>query len=301
MVVWGNHYFIQVLMFSGHMFSPFSTPKFMLGIEWSNLFFEGPRLRLCCHCWWRPWYGIAECYSAVISRMGKTVFISGFSRLVTVDRVREFLEQRTGKDTIYAIKVRPHKRGAGSHAFVQFMDSGYAKLIISLARQGLRYGCSHLTAGKAERDVVQRPRTLSHSIEGIALHFGCQVSTRRFATLWTGVNVTVNFGAGPRKFCFLMSYSDTEYRLELSYENIWQIELHRPRGRTTMYLVIQVSGLHLNHKTNLLFYANIVIFPPMNIWFLHFIGHHFVCDLLNLMNVRIFRTTSLAIVLASDF
>ncbi|XP_030468173.1 RNA-dependent RNA polymerase 1-like isoform X1 [Syzygium oleosum] len=174
--------------------------------------------------------------------MGKTVFISGFSRLVTVDRVREFLERRTGKDTIYAIKVRPHKRGAGSHAFVQFMDPGYAKLIISLASQGLRYGCSHLTAAKAERDVVQRPRTLSHSIEGIALHFGCQVSTRGFATLWTGVNVTVNFGAGPRKFCFLMSYSDTEYRLELSYENIWQIELHRPRGRRTMYLVIQLYG-----------------------------------------------------------
>jgi RNA-dependent RNA polymerase len=32
-----------------------------------------------------------------------------------------------------------------------------------------------------------------------------------------------------------------EYRLELSYENVWQIELHRPRNQTAKYLLIQVA------------------------------------------------------------
>lgn len=174
--------------------------------------------------------------------MGKTINVHGFSSLVTVDTVREFLEQRTGRGTVYAIKVRLDKRGVRSYAIVQFMNAEYAELIISLAsRKDLWYGRSYLTARGVEHDIVPRPRNLSHSLESITLHFGCQVSTKKFSTLWRSMNVSVNFGIGPRKFRFLLSYYNTEYKLELSYENIWQIELHRARGHMTMYLVIQVS------------------------------------------------------------
>ena len=114
------------------------------------------------------------------------------------------------------------------------------ELIISLAIQrNLWYGSSYLTARSVEHDIIQRPRTLSHSIEGIALHFGCQVSAKRFSTLWKGVNVSLNFGIGPRKFCFLLSYYNTEYKLELPYENVWQIELHRAN---------RISQTHLQLK-----------------------------------------------------
>ncbi|XP_030468170.1 RNA-dependent RNA polymerase 1-like [Syzygium oleosum] len=175
--------------------------------------------------------------------MGKTINVHGFPSLVTADIVREFLEQRTGRDTVYAIKVRQDKRGVRSFAIVQFKNARYAELIISLASQrNLWYGRSYLTARSVEQDIIQRPRTLSHSMEGITLHFGCQVSAKRFSTLWKGVNVSVNFGIGPRKFCFLLSYYNTEYKLELPYENVWQIELHRARGHITMHLVIQLYG-----------------------------------------------------------
>lgn len=226
------------------IFSPFSIANFMLGVEWSNVLFEGPRLVFFCHCWWCPWYGVTECYKVCIGWMGKTINVHGFPSLVTADIVREFLEQRTGRDTVYAIKVRQDKRGVRSFAIVQFKNARYAELIISLASQrNLWYGRSYLTARTVEHDIIQRPRTLSHSMEGIALHFGCQVSAKRFSTLWKGVNVSVNFGIGPRKFCFLLSYYNTEYKLELPYENVWQIELHRATGHVTMHLVIQVSWL----------------------------------------------------------
>ncbi|KAL3731289.1 hypothetical protein ACJRO7_028202 [Eucalyptus globulus] len=180
--------------------------------------------------------------------MGKTILVRGFSSLVTNDLVRKFLEQKTGKDTVDAIKVRPNKRGNGSHAYVQFIDPEYAESIISSASQGLWYQCSGLTVCKADYDIVQKPRTLWHSMEGIALHFGCQVSPKRFSRLWTGENVTLNFGTKRRKFCFFVSHLDAEYKLELSYENIWQMELHRPRGRGAMHLVIQLYGAPCIHK-----------------------------------------------------
>ncbi|XP_030529169.1 RNA-dependent RNA polymerase 1-like [Rhodamnia argentea] len=196
--------------------------------------------------------------------MCKTIFIGGFSWLVTVDTVRGFLEQRTGKDTVYAIKVRPDKRGVGSYAIVQFMDPEDANGVISSASLDFQYGASHLTARQAEHDIVQRPRTLSHSMEGIALHFGCQVSARRFSTLWTGVNVAVNLWTAPRKFWFLLSYRGTEYRLELSNENIWRVELHRPRSRSTMHLVIQLYGAPCIYKKVVQHSEDILYSPRYN-------------------------------------
>ncbi|XP_021292687.1 RNA-dependent RNA polymerase 1-like isoform X2 [Herrania umbratica] len=93
-----------------------------------------------------------------------------------------------------------------------------------------------------ENDIVPKPRTFLHTMGDVTLHFGCQVSNEKFYVLWEEVDVVVNFGMGMRKFQFLLSHHSVEYRLDLFYENIWQIELHRPRNRTSKYLLIQLFG-----------------------------------------------------------
>ncbi|KAJ6768833.1 RNA-dependent RNA polymerase [Salix koriyanagi] len=50
-----------------------------------------------------------------------------------------------------------------------------------------------------------------------------------------------NLAFGKRKIYFFLMYLSTQYKLELSYENIWQIELHRPLGQTK-FLTVQMLG-----------------------------------------------------------
>uniref|UniRef100_A0A7N2L809 RNA-dependent RNA polymerase n=1 Tax=Quercus lobata TaxID=97700 RepID=A0A7N2L809_QUELO len=93
-----------------------------------------------------------------------------------------------------------------------------------------------------ERDIVPKPRTFLHSMENIKLHLGCQISNEKFVILWNAVNVSVNFGIGLRKLQFFLSHNYVEYRLDLYYENIWQIELRHPRSQDTKHLLIQLFG-----------------------------------------------------------
>lgn len=175
--------------------------------------------------------------------MGKTVHISGFPSHVTADAVKSFLEGRTGVGTVYAIKVRPPKRGGSRvYAIVQFTGATHAELIISLANQRLWYGSSYLKARAADVDIVPKPRTYMYTLKDLTLCFGCQVSREQFCVLWEGGVDLVNFGIGMRKMNFRLIYNSVEYKLELSYENIWQIQLHGPRHRSMKYLVIQVLG-----------------------------------------------------------
>ncbi|XP_042480127.1 probable RNA-dependent RNA polymerase 1 isoform X2 [Macadamia integrifolia] len=54
----------------------------------------------------------------------------------------------------------------------------------------------------------------------------------------------VNFGFDPRKIYFFLSYGGIEYKLELSYEEIWQIQLRSPNGQSRYkFLLIQVLGV----------------------------------------------------------
>ncbi|KAI3938405.1 hypothetical protein MKW98_015304 [Papaver atlanticum] len=90
------------------------------------------------------------------------------------------------------------------------------------------------------RDVVPKPRVSMFHLQAPALHFGCQVSDDCFHVIWKGLNVTVDFEFGFRKLSFLLSYCDVNYKLELSYESIWRIHLHRPKNRSTQILLIQM-------------------------------------------------------------
>lgn len=175
--------------------------------------------------------------------MGKTVQVYGFPSTVTADAVKSFLESHTGEGTIYAIKIRDTKKGGPrKYAIVQFMTVEDAEHIIFLTTKRLWYGTSYLKARPMDLDIVPKPRTFFHSMEHITLHFGNQLSKENFYVLWKGTDVLVNFGSGMRKLHFYLSHHGVEYKLDLSYESIWQIELHRPRGQSVKYLVIQVSS-----------------------------------------------------------
>lgn len=174
--------------------------------------------------------------------MGKTINISGFPSHVSAASVKDFLEGFTGEGTVYAVKVRKCKTGSRLYAIVQFLTTANAERIISLATPRMWYGESYLTARKVEHDIVPKPRVLVHSMDSISLHFGCQVAAEKFLTFWDRSNVAVNFGLGLRRFSFNMEYLHTEYKLELSYENIWRIELHRSSGLSQNYLLIRVGS-----------------------------------------------------------
>lgn len=178
--------------------------------------------------------------------MSKTLQLSGFPSTVTAKDVATYLENKFGEQTICALKIRQFKSGgARCYAIVQFTSVRIADLILSLSQppKKLWFGSNFLKVRVMENDIVPKPRTYQHKMDDITLHVGCQTSTDKFQALWTGKNVSLSFGSGLRKLSFVFKYINKEYKLELSYESIWQIELRRPRGEYLKYLLIQVSSL----------------------------------------------------------
>ncbi|KAM7270395.1 hypothetical protein ACFE04_029609 [Oxalis oulophora] len=175
--------------------------------------------------------------------MGKSVHISGFPSEVTADCVKSFLESYTGIGTVYGLKIKQYKNGGPRvYALVQFTTNGAAQQIISLASRRLWYkNVSFLKAKPMDYDIVPKPRQVSHKME-VSLYFGCQVSNDKFILLKKAPSVTVHFGYAMRKISFVLTCDSVEYMLELTYENIWQIELHSPPGQTAKYLLIQLFG-----------------------------------------------------------
>ncbi|XP_020232663.1 RNA-dependent RNA polymerase 1 [Cajanus cajan] len=178
--------------------------------------------------------------------MGKTIELYGFPTSVTVADVKKFVENITGEGTVFAIKLR-HGKGRFPRAFaiIQFTVANHAAYMMSKANNSLRtlrYGTSFLKAREMERDIVPKPRNFLHSLEDVKLYFGCQISKGRFYVLWEMLDVSINFGSGMRKVHFLFSHNNVQYKLELSYENIWKIELHRPWAEAARYLLIQLLG-----------------------------------------------------------
>jgi RNA-dependent RNA polymerase len=76
-----------------------------------------------------------------------------------------------------------------------------------------------------------------------ALHFGYQISKETFSVLWKQEDVSVNFDSNGKRLFFFLSYLSEEHELELSFDSIGQIKLHRPRGQATKFLLIQVCCL----------------------------------------------------------
>ncbi|RZC61369.1 hypothetical protein C5167_023115 [Papaver somniferum] len=187
-------------------------------------------------------------------RMGKTIQVYGFPSYVNAEMVKEFLENYTGKGTVYALDIPKSKiKGPNPRVFanVQFISKQDAEFISTSINQWLYYGKSYLKVRDLARDVVPKPRVSMFHLQAPALHFGCQVSDDCFHVIWKGLNVTVDFEFGFRKLSFLSSYCDVNYKLELSYDSIWRIHLHRPKNRSTQILLIQGTSEVVNlGKTN---------------------------------------------------
>jgi RNA-dependent RNA polymerase len=175
----------------------------------------------------------------------KTIEVYGFPHYVTVPDVKRFVEQYTGEGSVVAIKIREGKaRNRTAFAIIQFTTKDHATDMMALPSRNLsplQYGSSYLKVREMERDIVPRPREFLHSLDDVKLYFGCQISKKRLSVLWREENVRVDFGIGMRKWRFSLCHDNKTFKLELSYENIWKIELHQPRGKTTKYLLIQVQ------------------------------------------------------------
>lgn len=173
--------------------------------------------------------------------MGKTISLSGFPYVLPGEIVKDFIEQHTGGGTVVALEVRePQKKGSRAYAIVQFTSAKSADKIISLANQKLYFGRSYLKAFTKNFDLVPKAKEYAHYMESATIYFGCQISKEKFSVLWERDDISVKFGFGLRKLYFFMSYFALEYKLELFYENILQIELRRPRGQTAKFLLFQV-------------------------------------------------------------
>ena len=174
--------------------------------------------------------------------MVKTVDVSGFPGLEPADKIKTVLEGYTGNGSIEALEVKQKNGGTRAYARVQFTTREKVDYIIDLAsRRRLWYDRSYLKVWEKDMDLVQKPRHYALEMDGVTLHFGCQVSKQVLSVLYTTRNASVKFGFGARKLYFGVTEYGASYKLQLSYENIWQVQFHRPRGLTSRFLVIQVS------------------------------------------------------------
>lgn len=179
--------------------------------------------------------------------MGKTIQLYGFPYGVLENSIKAFVERITGEGTIDVITAKRSKgRGRRVYATIQFINEEGAKLIISLANRSLIYGTSYLKARESEHDIIAHPLAFEYNFKGLKLHLGCQISKERFFVLRTESNVSVDFGFEQRELKFFISYPHVDYMLVLRYENIWQVELHKPQGQSVDHLLIQVHPLTLN-------------------------------------------------------
>ncbi|KAH7656048.1 RNA-directed RNA polymerase protein [Dioscorea alata] len=162
---------------------------------------------------------------------GKTIKIYGLPNTVTAIEVKKFLEKHVSKGSVAAIKVRHQEdseRISNTLVVVQFLTSKLAKKITWRARQGhLKYKTFVLTTKSAERAIVPQPRIPWFTLEGATLHLGCPISSKEFSVLCIFNDVKVDFGASLRKIYFFILSGSQSYKLELSYESIWEIKLLR--------------------------------------------------------------------------
>ncbi|KAL8137504.1 hypothetical protein V2J09_003505 [Rumex salicifolius] len=174
--------------------------------------------------------------------MVKTIQVSGFPSSVSAEQAKEFLENHVGKNKVVALKIRQFKSGASrAYVIVQFESERDAEGLLNYGST-IWYGRSYLKIREMEKDIIPKPRTYLQTIEPIELNFGCQVSRDKFMVLWRGRNVRLNVGFGLRKLYFYVIHHYREYKVELTYENIWQIQQCHQRGLSSKYLLIQLLG-----------------------------------------------------------
>ncbi|XXG40886.1 hypothetical protein AAC387_Pa01g1487 [Persea americana] len=197
----------------------------------------------------------------------KTIKLFGFPGTVSAGEVTKFLEDNTGKDAVVALKVRPPRHTATSSALVivQFTSNKFLEEITFKAQRcHLWYEGSRLTVRPGEHDIKPNPRTTMAKLENTVMHIGCLVAEDRFSSLWSITNVKVNFAFGLRKLQFFFPYLGFEYKLELFYESIREIQLHHQCGQATKFLPIKVKASPRIYKKAIPSSENIYEDPALN-------------------------------------
>ncbi|EAY87440.1 hypothetical protein OsI_08849 [Oryza sativa Indica Group] len=178
----------------------------------------------------------------------KTLQVSGFALDDSADYVKDLLERIVGCGNVYAVKLRHPKNVTATsraYAIVQFQTEEHASLVKNAAqRKILRRGHYYLKVHPSDRDIVPRPRVSMFKLEDVTLHFGCLLKETILSALWSRTGVSVEFGFNLKKIYFYLQLpnSSIEYKLELSYESIWEIQLQRPPKSQTKFLLIQVQA-----------------------------------------------------------
>ncbi|CAL8080579.1 unnamed protein product [Prunus armeniaca] len=178
--------------------------------------------------------------------MDYTIWLYGFSSMdmKSPAAVTEFLEAYTGKGTVHAVKLFPPKDGKSrTFAIVRFTHAEFADMIIALADHlSLWYNESYLIAKKSKFDIIPDSEIFEHCMERVRLHLGCKISEEQFSVLWERSDVLVKFGVGLKNIYFFFSYASVDYKLKITPEKGSQIELRRPHGQLTKFLLIQLLG-----------------------------------------------------------
>lgn len=179
----------------------------------------------------------------------RTVLVHGFPMNVTAEEVKNFLEKYSGDGSVFALKVRHPKvvkPGSRAFAIAQFLTVEDAEIFHNKAQKMyFSYKGSQLNIKYAERDIVPKPRKHLFVLEETELHLGCLTSEEMLGVLWSCSGVKVHFGFNMKKIIFFLTSESQSYKLELSYESIWDIQCHRPASPSygrSQFLVIQVQA-----------------------------------------------------------
>ncbi|XP_050222842.1 probable RNA-dependent RNA polymerase 1 [Mercurialis annua] len=171
--------------------------------------------------------------------MDRTVHMIGFPSNTTAKNLKEFLENKVGKDNVYAIRIRDTRAASTTkQAFVMFSNAKIAEQTINMSRFGLRYGDSNMRVQPAKRDFVPNSTALLCRMDNVTLHFGCQLSKERFCVLWKKADVVMKFSFGFGKMLFFLSHDERDYKLDLPFDNIKQIY----QFQSEKVLLIQLYG-----------------------------------------------------------
>ncbi|GMJ03735.1 RNA-dependent RNA polymerase 1 [Hibiscus trionum] len=176
--------------------------------------------------------------------MGKTIKLFGFASAVTMEEVKQFLENYTGEGSVQAVKVG-QREGGRAHAKVQFKNDEDVDRILSwTASRALWHNDSYLKAWAMKHDIIPQPKPRFDlvSIDDLMLHFGCPVSKDKFSVLWNQAHVSFKYGPKMDKLYFFLSYNSVDYKLELFNDNVWQIVLHYVPDQTKKVLLFQLQG-----------------------------------------------------------
>ncbi|XP_038875555.1 probable RNA-dependent RNA polymerase 1 [Benincasa hispida] len=178
--------------------------------------------------------------------MGKTIEIYGFRPEVTVDEVKEFLENHTGDGTVLTVRISKPKDEKTRFTFVtvRFKSELAAEYIVekaTAAEKKLWFGSSYLKAREVERASPARGGGEMERMEDVKGHLGSLISKDKMRVIWEGENWNVEFGIGVRKLSFYLSY-EVEYKMELAFENILGVEFRCPLNQPSKFFLIQLQG-----------------------------------------------------------